>query len=95
MTELFDSSETLQNRPGQNEKPAKDAKDSDGILGTKSPGVLRVEAISQFFTLPYRIMFFFGIFLIAYVYGLDGQIRGQVYQVYYIPPRVFILSCSK
>ncbi|KAK2813651.1 hypothetical protein FQN50_000049 [Emmonsiellopsis sp. PD_5] len=49
------------------------------ILGETSPGVSRVEAISRYFTLPDRILFFFGIFLIAYVYGLDGTIRG-VYQ---------------
>ncbi|KAK2737879.1 Siderophore transporter [Onygenales sp. PD_40] len=51
------------------------------ILGETSPGVSRVEAISRYFTLPDRILFFFGIFLIAYVYGLDGTIRG-VYQPY-------------
>ncbi|KAL1955479.1 hypothetical protein VTO42DRAFT_8505 [Malbranchea cinnamomea] len=51
------------------------------LLGEKSPGVQRVEAISQFFTLPVRVLFFFGIFLIAYAYGLDGTLRGQ-YQAY-------------
>ncbi|KAI1945320.1 ferrioxamine B transporter [Ophidiomyces ophidiicola] len=45
------------------------------LLGEKSQGVQRVEAISQHFKLSDRILFFFGIFLIAYAYGLDGTIR--------------------
>ena len=51
------------------------------LLGDKSPGVQRVQVISQHFRLPDRILFFFGIFLIAYAYGLDGTLRSQ-YQVY-------------
>ncbi|KLJ08032.1 MFS transporter, SIT family, siderophore-iron:H+ symporter [Blastomyces silverae] len=51
------------------------------LLGEKSPGVARVEVISRYFTLPDRIMFFFGIFLLAYAYGLDGTIR-YTYQPY-------------
>lgn len=45
------------------------------LLGEQSPGVQRVQIIAQHFTLPNRILFFFGIFLIAYVYGLDGTLR--------------------
>ena len=51
------------------------------LLGDKSPGVQRVAAISHHFRLPDRILFFFGIFLIAYAYGLDGTLRAQ-YQVH-------------
>lgn len=47
----------------------------DGILGKKSPGVQRIEAISAHFTLLDRIFVFFGVFLIAYAYGLDGITR--------------------
>ncbi len=51
-----------------------------GILGKKSPGVQRIEAISAHFTLTNRIFVFFGVFLIAYAYGLDGITR-FTYQV--------------
>lgn len=51
------------------------------LLGDKSPGVQRVAVISNYFRLPDRILFFFGIFLIAYAYGLDGALRFQ-YQAY-------------
>ena len=50
------------------------------LLGEKSPGVRRIEAISEHLTLTNRCFMFFGIFLIAYAYGLDGQIR-YTYQV--------------
>lgn len=50
------------------------------LLGEKSPGVQRIEALSAHFTLYDRILFFLGIFLIAYAYGLDGTIR-IIYQV--------------
>ncbi|KMP06227.1 siderophore iron transporter 1 [Coccidioides immitis H538.4] len=48
---------------------------SKSILGKKSPGVQRVEAISKHFQFSDRVLFFFGIFLLAYAYGLDGIIR--------------------
>lgn len=53
---------------------------SPALLGEKSPGVARVEVISRYFTLPDKVLFFFGIFLLAYAYGLDGTIR-YTYQV--------------
>lgn len=70
------------------EKQKHDASDPDQasqdqsptLLGETSPGVRRVEVISRYFTLPDRIVFFFGIFLLAYAYGLDGTIR-YTYQV--------------
>ncbi|RMZ91530.1 hypothetical protein DV736_g1252, partial [Chaetothyriales sp. CBS 134916] len=49
------------------------------IRGGESPGVARVEAISSVITHTDRIFIFFGVFLIAYVYGLDGTLR-YVYQ---------------
>jgi MFS transporter, SIT family, siderophore-iron:H+ symporter len=45
------------------------------LLGAKSPGVQRIEAISQTFTKLDRIFLFIGVFLIAYAYGLDGTLR--------------------
>jgi MFS transporter, SIT family, siderophore-iron:H+ symporter len=51
-----------------------------GILGKKSPGVQRIEAISAHVTLIDRIFIFIGVFLIAYAYGLDGIMR-FTYQV--------------
>ena len=47
----------------------------------KSPGVQRIEAISKALTLRDRICIFLSIFLIAYVYGLDGTLR-YTYQPY-------------
>jgi MFS transporter, SIT family, siderophore-iron:H+ symporter len=45
------------------------------ILGAKSPGVARIEAVSSQLTLADRIFLFIGVFLIAYAYGLDGTVR--------------------
>ncbi|RDL40882.1 putative SIT1-Transporter of the bacterial siderophore ferrioxamine B [Venustampulla echinocandica] len=45
------------------------------LLGAKSPGVARIEAISSQLTLTDRIFLFLGIFLISYAYGLDGTVR--------------------
>lgn len=45
------------------------------ILGAKSPGVQRMEAISATLTLFDRISLFFGVFLIAFAYALDGSVR--------------------
>ncbi|KAL2847484.1 major facilitator superfamily domain-containing protein [Aspergillus pseudoustus] len=41
-----------------------------------SPGVKRIELINQQFGLWARVAMFSGIWLIAYVYGLDGTVRG-------------------
>ena len=40
------------------------------IIGTKSPGVARIEALSNQITTGNRISIFIGVFLIAYAYGL-------------------------
>lgn len=54
---------------------------SRAVRDIKSPGVARVEAISASITFTDRIFIFFGIFLVAYVYGLDGTLR-YTYQTY-------------
>lgn len=41
----------------------------------KSAGVQRIEAIASVITIYDRIGIFFGIFLVAYAYGLDGTLR--------------------
>ncbi|KAL7660073.1 ferrioxamine B transporter [Aspergillus niger] len=46
-----------------------------------SPGVKRIEALSSHLHILDRVFLFCGIFLIAYVYGLDGLLRGT-YQPY-------------
>jgi hypothetical protein len=51
-----------------------------GLLGKKSPGVMRIEAISAHFRFADRVLVFCGVFLIAYAYGLDGIVR-FTYQV--------------
>ncbi|CAM1503173.1 Fc.00g079490.m01.CDS01 [Cosmosporella sp. VM-42] len=48
---------------------------------TKSPGVQRIEAIASTITFTDRIFIFFGVFLVAYAYGLDGTLR-YTYQPY-------------
>jgi MFS transporter, SIT family, siderophore-iron:H+ symporter len=54
------------------------------LLGGKSPGVRRIEAISTQFTKVDRVFIFIGVFLIAYAYGLDGSVR-YTYQVRHVP----------
>ncbi|KAK1764300.1 siderochrome-iron transporter [Phialemonium atrogriseum] len=51
------------------------------IFGEKSPGVVRIEAISTVITRFDRIFIFIGVFIIAYAYGLDGTLR-YTYQPY-------------
>ncbi|WYZ46113.1 hypothetical protein EsH8_IX_000338 [Colletotrichum jinshuiense] len=48
---------------------------SDTIIGEKSPGVVRIEALSAAITTTDRYFIFFGVFLVAYAYGLDGTLR--------------------
>ncbi|KAI4669816.1 ferrioxamine B transporter [Alternaria viburni] len=47
----------------------------------KSPGVARIEALNAHTSFINRCCIFFGIFLIAYAYGLDGTLR-YTYQPY-------------
>ncbi|KIY73548.1 MFS general substrate transporter [Cylindrobasidium torrendii FP15055 ss-10] len=54
---------------------------SANILGSTSPGVQRIEAITASFTRWTKICLFVSIFLVAYAYGLDGTIR-YTYQTY-------------
>lgn len=58
-----------------------DASRRPSILGVKSPGVARIEAIQQQLTTVDRVWLFLGVFIIAYAYGLDGQTR-YTYQGY-------------
>ncbi|KAH9866005.1 ferrioxamine B transporter [Plenodomus biglobosus] len=51
------------------------------LMGEKSPGVARIEALNAHTTLANRICIFFGLFLVAYAYGLDGTLR-YTYQPY-------------
>ncbi|GKZ77819.1 siderophore transporter [Aspergillus niger] len=46
-----------------------------------SPGVKQIEALSSHLHILDRVFLFCGVFLIAYVYGLDGLLRGT-YQPY-------------
>ncbi|PGH16710.1 hypothetical protein AJ79_01583 [Helicocarpus griseus UAMH5409] len=61
--------------PGVSEPENESQNQLPTILGETSPGVTRIEVISSYFTLPNRVLFFFGIFIVAYAYGLDGTIR--------------------
>ncbi|KAF5664299.1 mfs sit siderophore-iron:h+ symporter [Fusarium heterosporum] len=48
---------------------------ADAVRDITSPGVQRIKAMSEVITLVDRIFIFFGVFLIAYAYGLDGTVR--------------------
>ncbi|KAK2031307.1 major facilitator superfamily transporter [Colletotrichum zoysiae] len=45
------------------------------IIGEKSPGVVRIEALTSAITRTDRVFIFLGVFLVAYAYGLDGTLR--------------------
>ncbi|KGO73837.1 Major facilitator superfamily domain, general substrate transporter [Penicillium italicum] len=69
---------------GDSKNPRNEAVPLDtpvNLLGQGSPGVRRIEIITSHFQLVDRICLFFAIFLIAYVYGLDGTVRAT-YQPY-------------
>jgi SIT family siderophore-iron:H+ symporter-like MFS transporter len=53
------------------------------LLGEGSPGVRRIEIIASHFRLVDRVFLFLSVFIIAYVYGLDGTVR-YTYQVSYL-----------
>ena len=84
------ASPEAQDRPFPDEKhaapfedgsyPSRDRRQSK-ILGTKSPGVARIEAVSSVITRTDRIFLFASVFLVAYAYGLDGTLR-YAYQPY-------------
>lgn len=71
-TSLSSHNQTLED-PSVHQKEQYEA--GSRIYGAKSPGVVRMEAISQQLTLTNRILLFFGVFLIAYAYGFDGILR--------------------
>ncbi|KAG6016678.1 hypothetical protein E4U54_000667 [Claviceps lovelessii] len=54
---------------------ARPAQSADSVRDIRSPGVVRVEAISSVITTLDRFFIFTGVFLLAYVYGLDGTLR--------------------
>lgn len=45
------------------------------LTGSTSPGVKRIEALSQHINLTARVILFIGIFIVAYVYSLDISLR--------------------
>ncbi|EPS29235.1 Siderophore iron transporter 1 [Penicillium oxalicum] len=57
--------------PQTTEAPRRDVQ----LFGLGSPGVQRIEAIASQFSLVDRVCLFLAIFLIAYVYGIDGTVR--------------------
>lgn len=52
------------------EPPEYERERSTPLIGTTSPGVARIEALSKQITTGNRIAIFIGVFLIAYAYGL-------------------------
>ncbi|PYH93163.1 MFS general substrate transporter [Aspergillus ellipticus CBS 707.79] len=57
------------------------SKEGPDTSEAQSPGVKRIKVLSSQLHVIDRVFLFFGIFLVAYVYGLDGQVRGT-YQPY-------------
>lgn len=51
------------------------------LIGPKSPGVARIEALNAHMSFANRCCIFFSLFLVAYAYGLDGTLR-YTYQPY-------------
>ncbi|KAF2867730.1 siderochrome-iron transporter-like protein Sit1 [Massariosphaeria phaeospora] len=70
MSEVDEKGRTPSHSP-----PAPVYDDNKPLIGKKSPGVERVEALTAHITFWDRIAIFFGVFLIAYAYGLDGTLR--------------------
>lgn len=79
----IDSAKITRDESGTNEKSAvaSAAATTSARDVLKSPGVRRVEALSSVLTTKDRIFIFFGVFLVAYAYGLDGTLR-YAYQPY-------------
>lgn len=50
------------------------------LVGRTSPGVKRMQIVAAELTTGDRVFIFVSLFLVAYVYGLDGLLR-WVYQV--------------
>ncbi|KAF5987402.1 siderophore iron transporter 1 [Fusarium coicis] len=48
---------------------------ANAVRDITSPGVQRIKAMSEVITLADRTFIFFGVFFIAYAYGLDGTVR--------------------
>ncbi|KAI7264016.1 ferrioxamine B transporter [Hortaea werneckii] len=67
----------ISKRPNENFTSSNDdtAVSVDSAEKITSPGVARIEAINRNITVGDRVALFIGVFLIAYAYGLDGQIR--------------------
>ncbi|KAF6822537.1 siderophore iron transporter 1 [Colletotrichum plurivorum] len=71
-----EASASLEKNPAAAVSPSDNENhDSHHIMGEKSPGVVRVEALSAAITTVDRVFIFFGVFLVAYCYGLDGTLR--------------------
>lgn len=62
-------------------KPEQSSPTLKPLIGDKSPGVARIEALNAHTTLANRVCIFIGLFLVAYAYGLDGTLR-YTYQPY-------------
>ncbi|KAG6042208.1 hypothetical protein E4U17_001545 [Claviceps sp. LM77 group G4] len=61
--------------PADENSPSPPATAADAVRDIRSPGIVRVEAVSSVITTLDRFFIFTGVFLLAYVYGLDGTLR--------------------
>lgn len=67
MTEFDDRASPTSHSSGSNQ---------DGLATLEaSPGVARIEATAEHLTNSNRVWIFFGLFLIAWAYGLDSTLR--------------------
>jgi hypothetical protein len=75
--DLYDIAASLVNYPdleGLIEATTRRPSDSLPLIGAKSPGVTRIEALNANTSFLNRCCIFFGVFLVAYAYGLDGTL---------------------
>ncbi|WQF85887.1 Putative major facilitator superfamily, MFS transporter superfamily [Colletotrichum destructivum] len=72
---VVDTSSSPEKNAAGMTSPPPPAYEHTDIIGEKSPGVVRIEALTAAITRTDRIFIFFGVFLVAYAYGLDGTLR--------------------
>jgi hypothetical protein len=80
MSDAFEDHHDAKEHITSNSKPVTSPSNLP-LIGEKSPGVARIEALNAHTSFINRCCIFFGIFLVAYAYGLDGTLR-YTYQPY-------------
>jgi hypothetical protein len=80
LADLYDIAASLVNYPdleGPMKATTRRPSGTLPLIGAKSPGVTRIEALNANTSFLNRGCIFFGILLVAYAYGLDETLRGM------------------